>query len=245
MIHPEPVLQSRGFMAKRVAILQSSYIPWKGYFDIIHDVDEFIFLDDVQYTTRDWRNRNRIKTAGGAKWLTIPVGASRHRRICDVSITDRGWAEAHWRQISLAYRRTPFFERYRAFFEDVYHRPWTSLSEVNQYLIGQIAKELLGITTRLRDSREFVAPADRQARLLKLLEDTSATTYVSGPAAAGYIDVDRFAAAGIEVVWKDYAGYPEYEQLHPPFSHEVTILDLLFHAGPSAPESIWGWRTRT
>jgi hypothetical protein len=67
-------------------VLQSSYIPWRGYFDLIHDADVFVFYDDVQYTVNDWRNRNRIKTANGVVWLTIPVGNQNDRRICDVAL---------------------------------------------------------------------------------------------------------------------------------------------------------------
>jgi hypothetical protein len=230
-------------MAKRVAILQSSYIPWKGYFDIIHDVDELIFLDDVQYTRQDWRNRNRIKTASGLQWLTIPVGSDIQRRICDVELPP-DWAAAHWRTITRAYRRAPYFERYRPFFEEVYlAHSWRFLSELNQHLIGAIATELLGLRTAFGDSRGLAMGLRRQERLLEILRVTGATEYLSGPAAQSYIDPARFDACGIALRWKDYAGYPEYPQFHPPFEHHVSIIDLLFHTGPDAPHSIWGWRT--
>ena len=105
---------------KKVAIVQSNYIPWKGYFDIIHDVDTFVFHDDLQYTKGDWRNRNRIKTPVGTRWLTIPVGTDEHRRICDVPLPGREWARKHWRRIAAAYAAAPFFPRYRNFFEALY-----------------------------------------------------------------------------------------------------------------------------
>jgi WbqC-like protein family len=227
-------------MSKRVAILQSNYIPWKGYFDIIHDVDELVFLDHVQYTKLDWRNRNRIKTAAGVRWLTIPVGSDEHRRICDVELP-REWGAKHWRHIAEAYRRAPYFATYRPLFEDIYRRSWQTLSEINQHIIRIVAAQL-GVTTRFRDSRELDVCSHRQQMVLDILDRVGADVYVSGPAAKTYIEPERFAERGIELVWKSYHGYPEYAQLHPPFVHEVTILDLLFHTGPDAPHYIWGWR---
>src|SRR5690554_1008780 len=117
----------------RVAIVQSSYIPWKGYFDIAHGVDEFVFLDTVQFTTRDWRSRNRIKTANGLLWLTVPVGSRRSRRICDVAIGDASWQGKHWKTIVHSYGKTPGFRIYRDFFEHLYiGKKWTNLSQMNQ-----------------------------------------------------------------------------------------------------------------
>lgn len=230
----------------RVAILQSNYIPWKGYFDIIHDVDLFVFYDDLQYTTRDWRNRNRIKTPKGLEWLTIPVGARKDRLICKVEIPDRRWARKHWRTIGQYYARAKHFKRYAPFFEEVYCcTEWRNLSVLNQYLIKRIATDLLGIQTVFRDSREFEPQGVKQERLLDLLRKAGATQYVSGPAAKDYIEPERFRDAGIELAWKDYAGYPEYPQFFPPFTHQVTVLDLLFHVGADAPYYIWGWREGT
>lgn len=229
-------------LPKRVGIIQSNYLPWKGYFDIIHDVDEFVFLDVVQYTKNDWRNRNRIKTAHGPRWLTIPLGAHEHRRICDVELPAGNWVREHWRRLELSYASTPYFELYRAPLQDIYlGREWRFLSDLNQHLIRTIA-QWLGITTRFRDLRELVLSGRRQERVLEILQHTGADLYVSGPSARSYIDPQRFVEAGIELRWKEYGDYPEYPQLHPPFAHEVTVLDLLFHTGPEAPRYIWGWR---
>ena len=224
----------------RAAVLQSNYIPWKGYFDIIHDVDVFVFHDDLQYTKGDWRNRNRIKAPSGPAWLTIPVGASEHRRICDVHLPSGDWARAHWRRIEASYRRAPYFSELKDYFEPLYlARRWRTLAELNQTLIAGIARDLLGIGTRFLDSRDFDLTSAKGARLLDLLGRLGADTYVSGPAAKAYIDADVFEAAGIRVEWKAYR-YPEYPQLHGPFVHEVSILDLLVHTGPEAPRYIWG-----
>lgn len=230
-------------MGKKVAVLQSNYIPWKGYFDILHDVDLFIFHDDLQYTKQDWRNRNRIKTPAGLEWLTVPVGASEDRLICEVEIRDPSWAQRHWRRLLQHYGRAPHFRTCRGFLEHVYlGSAWENLSDLNQTMIRTIARELLGIRTELRDSREYAPAGRKEDRLIDLLRKAQATVYVSGPAARSYIHPERFAAEGIELVWKDYSGYPEYPQLYPPFVHGVTVLDLLFHTGPAAPEHIWGWR---
>jgi WbqC-like protein family len=232
--------------AKRVVILQSNYIPWKGYFDLIQDADECIFLEDVQYTPQNWRNRNRIKTAAGPKWLSIPVGASKSRLLCEVELPRFRWADRHWSALVSAYGRAPYFHDYGDLAHDALFDPsLRMLSELNQHLITVISTQVLGITTRFRDSREFrVRDHGKQERLLEILEQAGGGVYVSGPAAKAFLDPRRFASHGIEVVWKDYCGYPEYDQLYPPFRHDVTILDLLFHVGGDAPDYIWGWRSR-
>jgi hypothetical protein len=245
---PAPTVGTANALAarspRRVAILQSNYVPWKGYFDIIHDVDLFIFYDDVQFTKNDWRNRNRIKAAGGAQWLTIPVGDAIDRLICDVSLRDTSWQAKHWRTLVLNYSRSPHFGRYREYFEHVYlGTRWTNLSQLNQALIKHIAVEFLGMSTQFADSRAFQLSGSKLDRLTDLLEESAATTYVSGPAARSYIVDARFDEIGIAIEWKDYAGYPPHPQRFAPFEHGVSILDLLFNTGPDAPHYIWGWRT--
>jgi hypothetical protein len=228
---------------KKVAIIQSNYIPWKGYFDIIHDVDLFVFLDDVQYTVRDWRNRNKIKTHQGTRWLTVPVGKKRDRLIHEVDIVDESWGKKHWNLLRQSYSKSPYFERYQDFFEQVYlETTWINLSELNQFLTKKISQDFLGITTKFIDSREYNAQGEKLARLLDLLIKTEAEYYVTGPAAKDYIVDERVESLGIVLHYKDYSGYPEYTQLFPPFEHAVTILDLLFNCGPDAPFFIWGWR---
>jgi hypothetical protein len=229
---------------KRVAVIQSSYIPWKGYFDIINDVDEFIFYDDVQFTRQDWRSRNKIKTADGTLWLSIPTGDSLNRNICEVELSSHHWQVKHWKSILQNYSRAPFFTQYRAFFEDVYvNRTWTNLSEFNQFLIREICVRYLGITTTISDSRAYGAHGQKQERLMDILKKAGATLYVSGPSARNYIDEAEFERSRIELQYKGYDGYPDYAQLYPPLRHDVSILDLLFNVGPDAPRYIWGWRS--
>lgn len=223
---------------------QSNYIPWKGYFDLIHDADVFVFYDDVQYTKNDWRNRNKVKTAQGAVWLTIPTGTDASRLICEVRMPDTGWAVKHWKTIKQNYSRAPYFRRYQEFFEHCYlERRWSFLSELNQWLITSISREFLGITAKIRDSREFSVTGSKLDRLLDLVKKAGASRYVSGPSARDYIAPKAFSDAAVELVYKCYEGYPEYPQLYPPFDHGVSILDLLFSVGPDAPYYIWGWRS--
>ncbi|WP_407352670.1 WbqC family protein [Luteimonas sp. R10] len=229
---------------KRVAILQSSYIPWKGYFDIINDVDTFIFYDDVQFTHQDWRSRNRIVTPNGPLWLTVPTGSSIQRLIHEVDIKDDRWQAKHWKSIQQSYSRAPHFNEHRDFFEEIYlHKKWSSLSDLNQTVIKAISRELLGITTEFRDSREYGACGQKLDRLIDLVRKSGATTYLSGPSASNYIEPEIFGEIGVELLYKDYSGYPEYPQGPGPFMHNVSIIDLLFRTGEKSPNFIWGWRS--
>lgn len=229
----------------RVAVLQSNYLPWKGYFDIINDVDLFVFYDDVQFTRNDWRNRNRIKTPNGLKWLTVPCGADISRLIHEVRIEPAKWQEKHFNQIAEAYKQSPYFARYEPFWRRIYRESaWQSLSELNQTLIRRIMGELLGVTRQYADSRQYELTERGAPRLLSLLQQVGATSYVTGPSAANYLNEQMFRERGIELIWKDYNGYPEYPQLYPPFEHRVSIIDLLFNTGPDAAKYIWGWRSK-
>lgn len=219
----------------RVGILQSNYIPWKGYFDIIKNVDLFIFHDDLQYTKGDWRNRNKIKTSKGAEWITVPCGTSEHRLICEVELSNSRWQKQHWNLIRLHYSKTPYFGLYAPFFEDLYlGQVWTNLSDMNQKIIKSISRDLLGIETQFADSRTYNLQLTKGARVIELLKKVDATQYLSGPAAMTYLSEAAFSDVGISLEWMDYQEYPEYPQLHPPFHHAVSIIDLLFNVGPNA-----------
>lgn len=230
---------------KKVAVIQSNYIPWKGYFDIIHDVGQFIFYDDVQYTKNDWRNRNKIKSRNGLHWLTIPVGSRDGRLIYEVEIENFLWPKKHWETLKQSYSKAPFFKKYKDFFEHFYlETKWTNLSEMNQYLIKTISKEFLGLNIDFADSREFHPEGQKLERLIDLLLKVGADLYISGPTAKSYINENSFMEAGIKLVYKDYSGYPEYHQQFLPFEHAVSILDVLFNCGPQTPYYIWGWREK-
>jgi len=221
---------------KKIAILQSNYIPWKGYFDLINMVDEFILYDDMQYTRRDWRNRNKIKTPQGLKWLTIPVEVKGkyYQKINETKISDKEWGKKHWTQITQNYKKTKYFKEYKELFQELYlNSKELYLSEINYKFITAI-NEILGIKTTIRWSSEFDLVDGKSERLLGICKDCNADIYLSGPAAKGYLDEELFKKENIKVEWMDYSGYPEYNQLYPPFEHGVTILDLIFNEGQNA-----------
>lgn len=224
-------------MAKRVAAIQSNYIPWKGYFDVLNSVDEFILLDEVQYTRRDWRNRNRIKLGDEAQWLTIPVEVKGryHQRIDETRIADSGWAERHWKTLLQGYRRAAHFTEVEERIAPLYlERSYERLSDVNRTFIEAIGA-WLGIETSITWSTDYGVEGTRGELILGLCRAAGADVYVSGPAAAAYLDESAFEEHGIAVEWADYSGYPEYPQLGSGFDHHVSILDLLFHTGATAP----------
>ena len=224
-------------MGKKIAILQSNYIPWKGYFDLINMVDEFIFYDDMQYTKRDWRNRNKIKTPQGIHWLTIPVRQENlEQKIKDTKIADKKWNIKHWRTIFQNYSKAKYFKDYKDIFEELYLTcDEEYLSQINYKFITTI-NEILEIKTKLSWSSEFELVDGQTEKLLGICKDCNADIYLSGPAAKDYFNEELAKQENIKVEWMDYIGYKEYEQLNPPFEHGVTILDLIFNKGDRAKE---------
>jgi hypothetical protein len=223
-------------MRKKIAIVQSNYIPWKGYFDLINLVDEFILFDDMQYTRRDWRNRNKIKTPDGPKWLTIPVEVKGKyfQAIKDTVISDPEWNHKHWRSIVHNYSKARYFNEYKDLLEELYlGSNDKSLSQINYRFLIAIC-EILGITTKVSWSMDYCLTEGKTERLIDLCKQADATEYLSGPAAKGYINEDLFKKEGIALRFMDYSGYPEYNQLYPPFDHYVSIVDLIFNEGPDA-----------
>jgi len=221
---------------KAVAIVQSNYIPWKGYFDIINLVDEFILFDDMQYTRRDWRNRNKIKTANGARWLTIPVEVKGKyfQKIKDTKVSDAEWNRKHWKAIMHSYSRSKYFEEYREQFEELYLGCSENyLSRINYRFLTAICK-IFGIDTKISWSMDYKLVASKTETLVDLCKQAGATEYISGPSAKDYIDEELFRKEGIAFRYMDYSGYPEYNQLYSPFYHAVSIIDLIFNEGPNA-----------
>lgn len=227
---------SQAAPSKRVAIIQSGYIPWKGYFDAINLVDEFILYDTVQYTVRDWRNRNRIKSRRGVQWLSVPVRRKgrRDQLIADVEVSDPIWARRHWDALAQAYAKASYFGDLRDRVEKLYlDCEETRLSALNERFIRGLC-EMLGITTPISQAPRCEGVAGPTERLVDICRRSGATHYLTGPRAEAYLEAERFAAAGIGVEYLDYSGYPEYPQLFAPFEGGVSILDLLFNTGPDA-----------
>ena len=216
---------------KKISISQSNYIPWKGYFDLINRVDEFILYDDAQYTRRDWRNRNKIKTSNGTQWLTIPVDVKGKyfQKINETKISDKGWAVNHWQQIKQNYAKAKNFKKYKDIFEELYLSCKEEyLSEINHKFIIAI-NQILEIKTKIRFSSEFEIYGDQTEKLINICKQCNTTVYISGPAAKTYFDEQLAKKENIQIKWMNYDNYKEYEQLYPPFEHGVTILDLILN----------------
>jgi hypothetical protein len=222
----------------KCVILQPSYIPWRGYFDQINRADVFVFYDDVQYDKHGWRNRNQIKTMQGRQWLTIPVHShavvEKAVPINQVEIDwSKQWNQTHWKALTSAYGRAPFFRKYTALLESFYLRHDVLLADFTIDLTIALARELGILQTRFIRSSELNASGQRTDRLVQILVQLGANHYISGPSAKDYLESEKLVSAGITLEYMDY-NYPEYPQLHPPFDPNLSILDLLFMTGPEA-----------
>jgi hypothetical protein len=241
-VHPLPIFkvktsQKRYGAVKKVAIIQSNYIPWKGYFDMIAAADEVILYDDMQYTRRDWRNRNKIKTSQGVQWLTVPVKVKGeyYQAIRETKIVGTDWGLAHWKALEQNYRRASHFAEISAILEPIYlGQEHTYLSALNRKLI-EVVCAYLGINTKISNSWDYHLIDGKTERLADLCVQAGGAEYISGPAAKDYIEEQAFTDRGINLLWFDYTGYLEYPQLWGDFTHGVTILDLLFNCGRDTP----------
>jgi hypothetical protein len=220
----------------RIAIIQSCYVPWRGFFDLIGRCDEYVMFDHTQYTKRHWHNRNRIKTAAGVEWLTIPViTKGRFEQLIDQVEIEKPWAEKHWRTIEHAYARAPFFPTLGPVVRGWYERAAKEalLTEVNAIFLQEIGG-LLGLSTRLVRDGAYPAEGAKTEKLLHIVQAAGADRYLSGPSAKAYFDEAMFTGAGISVEWMSYDRYAAYPQLHGDFEPAVSILDLLFNTGSDA-----------
>lgn len=217
----------------RVAISQSNYIPWIGYFDLMASVDHFILYDDMQYTRRDWRNRNKIGTPQGAKWLTVPVEVKGryHQSIRETQIADESWALKHWRTLEGNYSKSPYFRDVATWLKPLYlDHSYSHLSVLNRTLLTATAR-YLGINTEIGDSADFELISGKSERLADLCQQMDASVYVSGPAAREYLDLAQFSTRGVAVSWFEYPRYSNYPQQWGDFVYGLSIVDLMFNLG--------------
>ncbi|MCD6017959.1 MAG: hypothetical protein K0S53_1080 [Bacteroidetes bacterium] len=222
---------------KNILITQSNYIPWKGYFDAINMCDVFVVYDDMQYTKRDWRNRNQIKTVSEVKWLSIPVEVSGKyfQKINETKVADLSWNKSHLGLLKQSYANALHYKEVKDFIEEMYLTcNFDHLTDINLHFIKHI-NNFLGIKTPIRLSSEFVLHEEKTQRLVNICSELQGTDYYSGPAARNYMDESKFSEQNIKVHYFDYSGYPEYKQLHGEFTHGVSILDLIFNTGTNAP----------
>ena len=221
---------------KKIAILQSNYIPWKGYFDIMGSVDEFIIYDEMQYTKNDWRNRNKIKTTNGLIWLTIPVKIEKlNQKINETKIADNKWYIKHKNSLQTNYGKATKFKECKDFIFNIYEQAsrLDYISEINYTFLNEINK-FLKISTKISFSTDYNIGDGKTERLINICKQSNSNIYLSGPSAKNYIDEALFTKNNINLEWFDYIGYKEYEQLYPPFEHGVSILDLIFNTGEDA-----------
>lgn len=225
---------------KKIAILQSNYIPWKGYFDLIARVDEFIIYDEMQYTKNDWRNRNKIKTKNGIQWITIPIRVeSLHQKINETIVSDSNWARKHKATLQTNYGKAKCFNETKEFIFDIYDKVANinNLSKINYYFIKNIC-QYLEINTKISFSTAYKLNEGKTERLVDLCLQSNANQYLSGPSAKDYIDKSLFDEKKITLEWMDYSGYKAYNQLYTGFEHGVSILDLIFNEGKESKNSL-------
>ncbi|OEE77717.1 WbqC family protein [Vibrio genomosp. F6] len=223
----------------KIAILQSNYIPWKGVFDMINQVDTFVFFEDVDYTNRDWRTRNKIRTSGESKWLTVPVKKMpRGTKIFDIEIANDGkWQKKHKATILQSYSKSKYFNEYKWILDEIYDVTWTSLSEFNMHTTQLLCK-VMGIKCEFLNSKDIESIGYKDDKLISICKSLNATSYLSGPAAKDYIDNEKFKKSNIKLEYIDYTNYQEYEQCFDGFEHYVSVLDLIFNCGQDAKKYI-------
>jgi len=218
----------------KVLIIQSNYIPWKGYFDAINFADVVVLYDEMQYTKRDWRNRNKIKSNQGLQWLTIPIQVKSQyfQKINEAKINEQDWTLKHWKSIQHNYSKASCFKEYQQFFADLYleANQLEFLSDVNFLFLTEITK-LLEIKTEFKWSRDFNLKGNKSEKLFNICQELGATNYLSGSSAKNYLEEDLFIKNNIGVNWLDYSNYKTYPQLYGTFEHQVSILDLIFNTG--------------
>lgn len=221
---------------KKIAILQSNYIPWIGYFDLIASVDIFILYDDMQYTRRDWRNRNQIKTPQGVQWLTVPIQVKgQYKQLIKHAVIDGdGWASTHWKTIIQNYSKAPYFSDISKWLEPLYlSNTYAHLSDLNRRFIEAICY-YLEINTKIHNSWDYQLVEGKTKRLAELCIQAECNEYISGPSAKTYIDENVFDERGIKLTFFEYPNYSEYSQLWGKFAPRLSILDFIFNCGKNA-----------
>ncbi|MCL6499746.1 MAG: WbqC family protein [Firmicutes bacterium] len=218
-----------------VAAHQPHYLPWLRYMAKVALADVFVLLDDVQYTRRGWQNRNRIKTADGWTYLTVPVHTHADSRILDVKVAEERWRTQHWKSLRTAYGRSPHFSPHAGFFESFYANPWERLVDLNVASLDYL-RSALGIRTPFVRASSLGVPGRASERLVRICKELGATLYLSGAyAATNHLDRSAFRGSGVEIAVLQWE-CPTYTQCHPKagFVPDLSVVDLLFNEGPRA-----------
>lgn len=213
-----------------VSVHQPQYLPWLGYFEKIDQADVFVLLDTVQYKKNEWQNRNKIKTAAGWQWITVPVTYRFPQLIRDVCIENNGWQRRHKQALLTNYRKAPYWKNMEESFEELFTEEWDSLAKLNIYTVRKLA-EILGIATPLYVASELGDfPDDPDERLISLVRYFGGDTYLAGSGGRNYMQMDAYTHSGIEVIFQKYV-HPVYTQLFGEFEPFMSTIDVLFNCG--------------
>lgn len=220
----------------KIAIHQPQYMPWLGYFNKMATADIFILLDTVQYKKNEWQNRNRIKTAQGWQWLTVPVSFKFPEKINEVRINGRNnWQSIHEKSLTTNYSKSSFFDIVIKHLEEIYTENWDFLAPLNIFVVKKLA-EMLGITTPIYVASELDSfPEDPDERLIAITKYFDGTTYLAGEGGQSYMKIEKYNQEGITVEFLQY-DHPLYPQLFGPFEPCLSVLDLLMNCGPQSLE---------
>lgn len=226
----------------RVAIMQPTYLPWSGYFGLMQAVDVFVLLDSVQFARRSWQQRNQIKTANGAQWLSVPVlsKGKRDQLICEVELDkSSGFAATHRRSIEMSYAKTPHFKQYADTLLPLLDNSSPLLADMTIALIMRL-KAQLGIKTRVLRSSELDGSGAKADLLTSLCKQIGATAYVSPPGSKVYlVESNAFKTIDVPVQYYEF-NHPEYPQPFGEFLPYMSIIDMLFNCGERSSALIQG-----
>ncbi len=225
-----------------VTIHQPEYLPWLGFFDRIYKADIFVILDNVQYQKGGFINRNKIKTSQGWQWFTIPVEEREGRKkISEIVISNQSsWGRTHWKTLFYNYNKAPYFKEYADFFEKLYKQDWSSLANLDIYLIEKIM-HMLGIRKEIKKSSSIKTQGKADDLLVNIFKEIGADTYFSGPGGKEYMEMEKFKEENINVTFQDFV-HPTYPQLFEEkgFIPYLSVVDILFNCGPESLNIILG-----
>lgn len=218
---------------------QPQYLPWLGYFHKIYTSDAFVFLDNVQYKTREYQNRNRIRTKDGWMWLTVPVQRCEHSypNISSVRIDNSlNWQKQHWNSLVSNYGRAPFFKKYNDFFDDLYRKDWNTLIDLNMYIVREILR-LLKVEKPIYLESQLNIKTKNTKRIIDICGALKADTYLSGAGGKRYLDEELFTHSDMQLIYQNFT-HPEYKQCYEPFEPFMSVVDLLFNHGDNSLDII-------
>jgi WbqC-like protein family. len=222
-----------------ITIHQPQYLPWLGYIDKIDKADVLVILDNVQFKKNEWQNRNRIKTAQGCQWITVPVLYRFPEKINEVRINNReNWGRKHLQALITNYSKSIYFDNYKDFFEDIFNRSWERLVDINVAIIKFLISAL-DLKTKLVMASDLKLREEPTERLIDICKTLNGNKYLAGKDGNIYMNLELFEKEGIEVIFQDFK-HPVYNQLFGNFEPYMSAVDLLFNCGDNSLEILRG-----